>query len=59
MKTHACPTCLHEKSVEELNDDRSVSPKIKLDELVQIQDHGSAMYRVMKLDGMILELEKL
>jgi len=59
LKTHSCPTCMTTKEVPELNDHPQVSPKIKLDEIVRISDHGQALFRVMKLDGNVLELEVL
>jgi hypothetical protein len=58
-KTHTCPACGTAKHSPELNDDTAVTPKIKLDELVRISDHGTALFRVMKMDGSILELEKI
>jgi len=59
MKTHTCPSCANTTNAPELNDDPSVNPKIKLDEMVRIEFHGSAIYRVMKIQGVVLELEKI
>lgn len=59
MIPHTCPSCATVKHLPEINDDPRVSPKIRLDELVQIAHHGLAMYRVMRLDGETIELEKL
>jgi hypothetical protein len=43
----------------EVNDDDRVLPKFRLDELVQIVGHGLPAYRIMRMDGMTMELEKL
>lgn len=59
MIPHRCPTCSDQKDLPEVNDDPRVHPKLRLDELIQIKDHGLAMYRIMKLNGMTIELEKL
>ena len=45
--------------MEELNDDDDINPKIRVDELVRIADHGPVLFRVMKIVGTTLELEKL
>lgn len=43
----------------EINDDMRVDPPFKLDELVQIVGRGLPTYRIMKMRGMTMELEKL
>lgn len=59
MIPHRCPACQTMKGDPEVNDDARVQPKFRLDELVQIVGHGLCTYRIMRMDGMTLELEKL
>lgn len=56
---HNCPACGTTRNIPDLNDDASVSPKIRLDELVKIEGHGEALYRIMKIQGVVLEMEKV
>jgi hypothetical protein len=42
-----------------VNDDVMVEPKLRVEELIQIYGHGRALYRITKMQGMTLELEKL
>jgi hypothetical protein len=59
MIPHRCPSCQTMRENPEVNDDERVLPKFRLDELVQIVGHGLPAYRIMRMDGMTLELEKL
>lgn len=59
MIPHRCPACQSMKDTPEINDDPRVDPKFRLDELVQIVGRGLATYRIMKMSGMTMELEKL
>lgn len=42
----------------EVNDDANVQPKFRLDEIVRITDHGAATFKITKMDGMSMTLEK-
>jgi hypothetical protein len=59
MIPHRCPACQTMKEYPDINDDSRVDPPFRLDELVQIKGRGLAMYRIMKMQGMTMELEKL
>lgn len=56
---HRCPVCAQARELPEVNDDVRVSPKLRLDELIQISHHGLALYRILKLDGMQILIEKI
>jgi hypothetical protein len=59
MIPHRCPTCSSVKDLPEINDDGRIEEKFRLDELVRIQGRGLPVYRILKLDGMQMLLEKL
>lgn len=40
-------------------DDPLVVPKLKLEELVKITDHGEAIYRIKDILGNLVVLEKI
>lgn len=59
MIPNRCPACQAMRESPEINDDMRVDPPFKLDELVQIVGRGLPTYRIMKMRGMTMELEKL
>jgi hypothetical protein len=59
MIPHICPSCSNTSHLPEVNDDVIVEPKLRVDELIQIYGHGRALFRITKMQGMTLELEKL
>jgi len=56
VTTHTCEHCGQVRRKPEVNDG-DVGSRIRVDELVRLEGHGSQLFRVMKVSGMGVELE--